>query len=151
MSVADAILSTSFHCMICLLWFKFRPTKFFSRFGALLKDLTDSPTPSLPLENVRHILEYRNLSKLFYYRKAFELLGWYVIVKEIISKFLVVFGFLKTSRGTAVDVNMVASISHLGHFRSANLIFQFFTSLFFFTFWFSTMVHIPLPKDNIFA
>ena len=50
------------------------------------------------------VLECWKLSKLcFIIGKAFELLGWYVIVKGIISSFFAVFGCLKISRGISVD------------------------------------------------
>ena len=94
------------------------------------------------------VLEYWTLLKLcFIIGKMLGLLGLYVVVKGIISSFLVVFGCLKTSRGISLAFNILVSVCDLGYFCCSNV---FFNSLkrFSFTFSFSTMVHIILVKEN---
>ena len=66
--------------------------------------------------------------------------GLYVIVKGIISPYLAVFSCLKISRSSSLALNMLGSISGLGYFCSSKG--------FSFTFSFSTMVYLLLPREN---
>ena len=94
------------------------------------------------------VLEYWKLLKLcFILEKMFGLFGLHVVVKGIISPFLVGFGCLKTSRGISWAFNMLASISFSQYFCSSN---TFFSSLkpFSLTFSFSTIVYILLARQN---
>ena len=70
-----------------------------------------------------------------------------MLVKGTISLFSIVFGYLKDSGSISLALNMLASITDLGHFCSSNV---FFSSLrhFSFIFLFSTMVHILLAREN---
>ena len=77
------------------------------------------------------VLEYWKLSKLYFIiGKLFGLLGLDVKVKGIISSFLVVFGYLKVSRGISLALNMLASISNFRHFCSSNVLFSVFLYMF---------------------
>ena len=84
---------------------------------------------------------------MLYVGKMFGFLGLYVVAKEIISSFSVVFGCLKISWGISLAFNILASINNLEYLYSSN---GFFSSLkhFSFTFSFSTMVHILLAREN---
>ena len=117
---------------------------FFWRSGACLKDLR-----SFFLWKILDIvLEYWKLSKFcFIIRKTFGLLGFYVIVKGIISSLLVVFGCIKTSRGISLALNILASISDLNYFCSSN-VFSSSLNGFSFTFSFLAMTHILLARKN---
>ena len=77
----------------------------------------------------------------------FGLLGSYVVMKGIISSFMAVFSSLKISTGICLTFNMLAFINDLGYFCSSNVFFQSLKR-FFFTFSFSTMVHILLSREN---
>ena len=59
----------------------------------------------------------------------FGLLGLYVVVKGIISSFLLAFDCLKIPRGFSLAFNVLASINDLGYFCSSN-IFLAFSSVF---------------------
>ena len=53
--------------------------------------------------------------------KIFGLLGLYVVVKGLISSFLINFGCLEISRGISLATNMLAFISNLEYFYSVNV------------------------------
>ena len=76
-----------------------------------------------------------------------ELLRFYVVVKEIILSFLVVFGCIKTSRKIYLAFNMLSSISDLEYFCSSNIFFQFFEAFFFYIFIFSD--DSPLQRRTV--
>ena len=78
----------------------------------------------------------------------FGLLGSYVVMKGIISSFMAVFSSLEISTGICLTFNMLASINDLGYFCSSNVFYQSLKRFFFFTFSFSTMVHILLSREN---
>ena len=71
--------------------------------------------------------------KLFKW-KTFALLGLYVVLKGIVSSFLVVFGCLKTSRGIFLAFSVLACMSDLWYFCSSNVFFQLFKAFFFYIF-----------------
>ena len=81
--------------------------------------------------------------------KKFGLLGSYVVVKGIISSFLVVFGYLETSKGISWGFNMLASISEMGYFYSSNVFFSSSLKCFCFTFSSPAVVQTRLVRENV--
>ena len=129
--------STIFRIAVFVLWFKFTSAEYPSKVMCLIELVSFFFWKMFDI-----VIEYWKLLKLCsIIEKEFGLLGLYVVVKEIISSFLVIFCCCKTSRSISLAFNMLASVRDFGYFCYSNDFFFSFLMSFYFTFSFSTIVH----------
>ena len=97
-------------------------------------------------------LEYWKLSKLcFIIEKTLGLLRLYVKVKRIISSFLVVFCYLKSSRGISLALKMLAPITRLRVFLLYQYSVQFLKASFFLHFHFQQWYILFLQEITVYS
>ena len=75
---------------------------------------------------------------------------YYIIVKRIISSFLVLFRCLETVEGISLALNILASIRDLEYFCSSNVFFQFFKRFFFLHFNFQQLCRFFLQERAVY-
>ena len=70
-------------------------------------------------------------------------------MKGIISSLLVVFGYLKTSRGIYLALSMLASISNIGYFSSGSVFFCYLKRFFFYISILNNDAYSPCKREQL--